>query len=784
MEKLNFEKVREFISNVFNDNVKKIVIMNFNDKKHIKEIIDYYKNININISNLSDKCNEDYLLNVYSFVNYIQSIHNNSIIYGFSTHFKLQGKETLNRIITDLAEDRVYQINGKIIFVVYDFETQLEYLIRKNQRVINNIVFVNDRYIENRLFFSKQKILNTSFVEIAGLNNIGEFEVIDNDCVCVSNNIDTLNDDFSLIKYEIYKQDIYKEFYDKFAIKVDKRFNQEEILTSIIKSYSKNELDIFKKDIIENINTDNIINLLLEYDGVQSYLFLIIVKEYFNLQNKNTYLGLALKDVFCTTSVVDNIYCYIKNIDIKEDSFAKYYNERYKIFKKVDTEYLDSISFNYYNSLIDKDKNLIYYLSDLTILEKEKLIDCICKNCIDEIDKNLLNVLKNNYYELYYYLTIDKEYIVSGIEKDFINKYLKLYKEQKVINKTNEGFISMVDNISMKYDMIRNIDPRKTILLSLNIDKERDIIVFYDALGIEFINYILCLSEDKQIYSKAYIGRASLPTETKYNKDFLDFANNYTKYSDIDKIVHEESQDSMDTKTKKPYYIIKQLDSIKKSINQIKKNYLSSGKYKNVYIVADHGATRIPKIFDNKKTYEGEFIGESGGRYTKYEESLKDIKAICRVEQDGIEYAVLSNYDRFKGGRLIGNEVHGGATLEETLVPIIKLSLSKDDAKIKLTTERTVKIRNNKKFDIVVYADNKINDSSFKLITNKSAYEPNTVSIENTNDFYKYILHFNEFKYSETGTFDLQVYEKSKIIDSIQIIFTRAGITKNEDEDF
>ena len=41
--------------------------------------------------------------------------------------------------------------------------------------------------------------------------------------------------------------------------------------------------------------------------------------------------------------------------------------------------------------------------------------------------------------------------------------------------------------------------------------------------------------------------------------------------------------------------------------------------------------------------------------------------------EDG--FAVLGNYERFKGGRKANLEVHGGATLEEVVVPVITLSL-------------------------------------------------------------------------------------------------------------
>jgi hypothetical protein len=46
-----------------------------------------------------------------------------------------------------------------------------------------------------------------------------------------------------------------------------------------------------------------------------------------------------------------------------------------------------------------------------------------------------------------------------------------------------------------------------------------------------------------------------------------------------------------------------------------------------------------------------------------------DTKPQLATEENG--YWVMASYDRFAGGRLSSVEVHGGATLEEILVPVI-----------------------------------------------------------------------------------------------------------------
>ena len=46
------------------------------------------------------------------------------------------------------------------------------------------------------------------------------------------------------------------------------------------------------------------------------------------------------------------------------------------------------------------------------------------------------------------------------------------------------------------------------------------------------------------------------------------------------------------------------------------------------------------------------------------------------MASDGKSYWVLANYDRFKGGRKASVEVHGGASLEEVVVPVIEFTLA------------------------------------------------------------------------------------------------------------
>ena len=79
---------------------------------------------------------------------------------------------------------------------------------------------------------------------------------------------------------------------------------------------------------------------------------------------------------------------------------------------------------------------------------------------------------------------------------------------------------------------------------------------------------------------------------------------------------------------------------------------------------------------------DGNSKGTHGGRVCA---NTEDIKQVTVAIEEG-EYYVLANYDRFKGGRQTGVEIHGGATLEEVMIPIIEISYQPEDIEVTVIT--------------------------------------------------------------------------------------------------
>ncbi len=86
-----------------------------------------------------------------------------------------------------------------------------------------------------------------------------------------------------------------------------------------------------------------------------------------------------------------------------------------------------------------------------------------------------------------------------------------------------------------------------------------------------------------------------------------------------------------------------------------------------------------------EEKYDTDTSGEHSGRCCKL---FHPNDLPFAAEENG--YLVLADYGRFKGSRAANVEVHGGASLEEVVVPIIELSLKDSKITVKLVDETVI----------------------------------------------------------------------------------------------
>ena len=260
----------------------------------------------------------------------------------------------------------------------------------------------------------------------------------------------------------------------------------------------------------------------------------------------------------------------------------------------------------------------------------------------------------------------------SAYDSD-LSRYFSLYKAHKLENSLPED-----EDLYFSGIQPEDYDFRYAQLSSELTDD--CVILWVDALGAEWLPLLLSkLKQDKKGKIKKYeVVQATLPTETCFNDQWNQIDAPYKKLDLLDKLAHKGVIDEPD------YYtcIEEQLSfvsGIQRKVDELLK------EYHRVIITGDHGTSRLAARFFHKRSGASVHHGAkvcSHGRYCQIQPQtvLTQPDIVLVKDKAGNQYAVFNNYDHFiQSGFAAGadddnaiyGEVHGGATPEEMLVPLI-----------------------------------------------------------------------------------------------------------------
>ena len=271
--------------------------------------------------------------------------------------------------------------------------------------------------------------------------------------------------------------------------------------------------------------------------------------------------------------------------------------------------------------------------------------------------------------------------------------YFCRYRWLKVTNRLTENFNQRVMEIA------RNAGGDIFALRSRNeiISTEYSnatAIFFVDGMGAEYINFFAAdfstLGENFSVKYK--VVRCNLPSVTELNKDFLQGRNVAGEVLDLDTLKHESRT--------YPENILSELEFLSTLKERI---LLALDLYEKIILCSDHGTSRLAVLarqkFDNAFPAEGRKVYKSG----RFADTLPNDTKIfpTALEYDG--KTIFADYSRFVQKGAPGSEIHGGATLEEILVPVITIERRKKTSEQKtLTTIKKISrgIDKNDRFDI------------------------------------------------------------------------------------
>lgn len=384
---------------------------------------------------------------------------------------------------------------------------------------------------------------------------------------------------------------------------------------------------------------------------------------------QNGYLQFVLEKTNCFEDFARNLLNAIIDIPHTDKRFPSFYLERKILIEKLPES--DIAAFVVNNRRVTSES--IYKLTDNTRVEREEIIAWHSNN-------GLIPQLEAIYPLLALYM---KKYIFKCQElANMLTKYFEEYKRQKLSNKLDPEFLKWVDELA-KLRTFNRLPTRNEIMDSL--DQSDTSLYWLDALGVEYLGLIEDLIQKRGLSARVYITRSELPTITSINRAFFDeWQGSKEKCDELDDIKHKDAGGYNFTNNELPIHLVKELEIIKEMIDKASTE-LALRKCKRFLIVSDHGASRLAVLWRKEEKYDTDTKGEHSGRCCKL---FQPYDLPFAAEENG--YLVLADYGRFKGSRAANVEVHGGASLEEVIVPIIELSLKDEGVNVNLVDETVI----------------------------------------------------------------------------------------------
>lgn len=252
-------------------------------------------------------------------------------------------------------------------------------------------------------------------------------------------------------------------------------------------------------------------------------------------------------------------------------------------------------------------------------------------------------------------------YLSISFEEDFLTEYFKLYVYSRVMDTPRDELFQMARQAAQEEWLWRFPTREKLMEQTKNPDFP---VLWVDGMGLEWMGMMTgFFSQHPEIKVDIKIARSNLPSTTECNHHWKD---EDEVVRGLDKTAHEYDYAF-------PESFIKSLDVMKDVGERVLHLFHQSG---GVLITSDHGLTRFASHGEKIRIPAG---GEphKWGRYAAIKGTYDHDKTqnpFCITIDNNLFLAI---HGRFEGGAGSSGEVHGGATLEECLVPVIILTRAK-----------------------------------------------------------------------------------------------------------
>lgn len=252
----------------------------------------------------------------------------------------------------------------------------------------------------------------------------------------------------------------------------------------------------------------------------------------------------------------------------------------------------------------------------------------------------------------------------SGVSE--LDKYFKNYVHQKIKNDILPDFLS----IAKVYCVPDSVERRDSLLRYYRGDT-KSFLIIVDAMGAEYIPMIITLAQQRKLGIKdVNYAKALLPSSTQFNQ--IEFPNERVKkLHGLDNILHYGVKPHGEPSSDQENFA-GELLYISSTVMQIVADKLRSNE--RVILSSDHGSTRLAVLAYQRGLADNIEIPQvivEDWRYARNNSANKNVSlAHVKYNHSG-EYLSIRGYNRFSRQGRGKFEIHGGATIEEQVIPFI-----------------------------------------------------------------------------------------------------------------
>lgn len=369
--------------------------------------------------------------------------------------------------------------------------------------------------------------------------------------------------------------------------------------------------------------------------------------------NDDSYFTTILKNVNIDEPLIDKVWFHIfdnfnlNHIDERFEILSSFYQSskpKSKIEEKL-------------HNLLSSAQSPESFITGITAIEKDLIIKLFNENklSIVQLEKfypDLIAYLNDIEFEnnINWVKEYFKEYKFSKLKHQPTEKLNELLRQQ---NGSKELFFKWYEDLNFKE------------LYHFN-DLSNYKKLWVDGLGIEWVGLIKSYIESNYDYRvECFLSKSKLPTKTECNR-FKDIA----KIETLDEYIHKQ------TSYKHPLNLIQEIEIIKDIIHQ--------NIDEDLLIVSDHGFSAFCSFKSKTNSFSND---DHEGRCAKIDALIEDVNYFSHDFDCG-RYLVALNHNSLN--HKTRREAHGGATPEEVIVPIIKIS-KKTTNKIQQEVKQPIK---------------------------------------------------------------------------------------------